>query len=113
MLPEHAWLFSKDGRIKFCLASQSKRVASVLLVLSRFQTRILFCRLLLSTNELSDTKPFLQASAVNDAAPTDTPKKIVAVLYRGGEAAKNPRLLGMTTYSLLHLLHTIIAAHDG
>ena len=28
------------------------------------------------------------------AASEDAPKKIVAVLYRGGEAAKNPRLLG-------------------
>ncbi|CAL5222900.1 g5329 [Coccomyxa viridis] len=28
------------------------------------------------------------------AVSNDTPKKILAVLYRGGEAAKNPRLLG-------------------
>ena len=49
--------------------------------------------------------PFSQA-AVGD----DTPKKILAVLYSGGEAARNPRLLG--EFLLIILPHYAVQGQD-
>lgn len=59
-------------------------------------------------------KPGLKSAfcAAQAAVANDTPKKILAVLYRGGDAAKNPRLLGRKHLSSYYSWHDALYSVD-